>query len=70
MWHHISSIATSLISRSHRLVVRTPGSHPGNRSSTLRGITKVSRSSYMDGRFALESLISAAQFWYSIPLMA
>ena len=24
---------------SHRLVVRTPGFHPGNRSSILRGIT-------------------------------
>lgn len=26
-------------SRSHRLTARTPGFHPGNRSSILRGIT-------------------------------
>jgi hypothetical protein len=29
---------------SHRLAVRTPGFHPGNRSSILRGITKEKRS--------------------------
>ena len=34
----------SLTTRSHRLTVRTPGFHPGNRSSILREITKVKTS--------------------------
>jgi hypothetical protein len=38
--HHNASILSHLpYSRSHRLTVRTPGFHPGNRSSILREIT-------------------------------
>ena len=40
MLEYQSSI-TTIRKRSRRLTVRTPGFHPGNRSSILRGITKV-----------------------------
>ena|GEM_PF-2329592 len=30
--------------RPHRLTARTPGFHPGNRSSILRGVTDLERS--------------------------
>jgi hypothetical protein len=35
------TIAKVITDWSHRLTVRTPGFHPGNRSSILREITKV-----------------------------
>ena len=33
------NLATEFNIRPHRLTARTPGSHPGNRSSILRGVT-------------------------------
>jgi hypothetical protein len=39
-------ISPSLTIRLHRLTVRTPGSHPGNRSSILRGVTNKNSSPY------------------------
>ena len=42
----------SLTIRPHRLTVRTPGFHPGNRSSILREVTNINRSPN-GGRFIL-----------------
>ncbi len=44
-------------SRSHRLTVRTPGFHPGNRSSILREITNL-KTPALPGVFRLVSLRS------------
>ena len=42
-WYNfaVSNLEMS-VARSHRLAVRTPGSHPGNRGSIPRGITMLS----------------------------
>ncbi len=49
---NIASYDTSLIVWSHRLTVRTPGSHPGNPGSIPGEITKVKYPS-IDGYFTL-----------------
>jgi glucan 1,3-beta-glucosidase len=45
---------------SHRLTVRTPGFHPGNRSSILREIT-IENASFSDGAFSMVGIINSMQ---------
>ena len=46
---------------SHRLTVRTPGFHPGNRSSILREITIENASSF-DGAFSMDGFHRKSNF--------
>ena len=48
-----STISVTLKAWSHRLSVRTSGFHPGKRSSTLLGVTKVKSSTFVVGLFTL-----------------
>ena len=54
--------------RPHRLVVRTPGFHPGNRSSTLRGVTGTKDTMRKHGVFfcACNSILDRPGFSWGI----